>query len=114
MENYEKAKEIVNNHVLHNLCLTMEKALEEEPELLCEAHNYEKVKEEINAGNEDRDNWEEPEIYEFWAVSEWLYDRLREEGEITFEYLDFWVWGRQATGQAIYLDKVIQDIVNEC
>jgi len=89
MENYEKAKEIVNNHVLHNLCLTMEKALEEEPELLCEAHN-------------------------FWAVSEWLYDRLREEGEITFEYLDFWVWGRQATGQAIYLDKVIQDIANEC
>lgn len=111
--NNNKVEQVVNNHVICNLCLTIEQALKENPELLFEANNYEKVKQEINSDNEDKDNWDEPDVYEFWAVDEWLYNRLTKEGEITFEYLDFYVWGRRTTGQAIKLDDVIQKIAAE-
>jgi hypothetical protein len=113
MENYEKARDLAYEHVKVNLFLTMNEALKENPELLFEANNYEKNKEKLNIDNKDRDSWDEPEVYEFWAVDEWLYDKLTEKGEITFEYLDFYIWGRQTTGQAIYLDEVIQEIANE-
>ena len=109
----EQAKRLIDRHIIENINLTIEKELQENPELLLEAENYEKTREEYNEGNEDRDNWDEPEVYEFWSVSEWLYERLKEWGEIVFECLDFYVWGRQTTGQAIYLDEVIQEIAEE-
>lgn len=55
---------------------------------------------------------EEPEpqeIFEWWAVSPWLFEKLREEGEPvidTFPHL----WGRTTSGQAIALDGVITRI----
>nr|MBP8708278.1 hypothetical protein [Caldisericia bacterium] len=79
---------------------TMEKELNENPDLLLEAENY----------KEDEETEEYPEIYEFWAVDDWLYDELKDAGEVVFEDLDFKVWGRQGTGQAIYMDYVIQGI----
>ena len=102
-EKQEQASRLVEKHVLHNLCLTAEKMLEENPDLLFEAKNY----------KEDKETGEYPEIYEFWAVSKWLGDSLEEKGEIIFEMLDFTCWGRQATGQAIKLDGVIQEIAEE-
>ena len=99
----EQASRLVEKHILHNLCLTAKKTLKENPDLLFEAKNY----------KEDKETGEYPEIYEFWAVSEWLGDKLKEKGEVTFEMLDFMVWGRQTTGQAIKLDEVIQEIAEE-
>jgi len=97
----EQAQKIVDNHIIEAINETIQKELQENPEILAEAENYEKVKKELN---------DEPEICEFWSVSDWLYDRLKEKGEIVFECLDFKVWGRKTTGQAIALDSVIQDI----
>jgi len=111
--NNNKAEQVIKNHVIININETIEHALNENPELLLEANNYEKVKKELNADNIDCWEWDEPDIYEFWAVDEWLYNRLTEEGEITFEYLDFYVWGRRTTGQAIYMDEVIQKIAEK-
>lgn len=54
-----------------------------------------------------------PEIYEFWAVSRWLYSKLGERGEHVFECGNHHIWGRAATGQAIKLDGVIRGIVRE-
>ncbi len=52
-----------------------------------------------------------PEVYEFWLVSKWLLQKLKDRGEIIVEYKnkEEW-WGRQATGQAVDMDSVIVDI----
>lgn len=106
----EKAKQLVANNIHHNLCLTAEEELKRNPELLCESKNYYPVDED---GKKDEDNGEYPEIYEYWAISTWLADKLEAKGEVIFEMLDFVVWGRQCTGQAIYMDEVIQDIAED-
>jgi len=111
IEKQNKARKLVEGHIKDNLCLTMEEELYIHPELLLdEAKNFYPVNEE---GKRDDENGEYPEIYEFWSVSEWLANKLEAKGEIIFECLDFIVWGRQATGQAIYMDRVIQDIAIE-
>lgn len=54
-----------------------------------------------------------PEIFEWWAVSNWFGEQLKARGEVV---LDCWgkaYWGRQTTGQAISLDFVIASIANE-
>lgn len=54
------------------------------------------------------------EVYEHWAVSQWLAEKLIEQGEkvdTDFEGLN--VWARTCTGQAILLDGVIVRIVRE-
>ena len=53
------------------------------------------------------------DVYEHWAVTSWFKRRLAERGEITGELLDFDVWGRTCTGQAIALDHVIASIAAE-
>ena len=53
------------------------------------------------------------EVYEWYLVSDWLAEKLAEKGEAIVRYgLSTW-WGRQVTGQAVYLDSVISDIVKE-
>lgn len=53
------------------------------------------------------------EAYEHWIVSGWLANRLIERGYTVRELFGLTVWARGGTGQAIYMDGVIQDIVNE-
>lgn len=50
------------------------------------------------------------EIYEYWLVSPYLGEKLRENGEAVLERYGAWVWGRTCTGQAIALDWVIENI----
>jgi len=102
-EKQEKARQFVNMHIIESVNLTIEKELQDKPELLLEASSY----------KEDKETGEYPEIYEFWSVDEWLYERLKERGEVVFECLDFYVWGRQATGQALYMDNIMQELADE-
>lgn len=51
------------------------------------------------------------EIYEYWLVSPYLGERLKELGEAVLERFGAWVWGRTCTGQAIALDGVMEKIV---
>ena len=63
---------------------------------------------------EDIDATEYPiEVYEFWAVDNWFARKLKEQGEVVEEVLDFIVWGRCCTGQAISMDCVIFRIAAE-
>ena len=52
----------------------------------------------------------DPEIYEWWAVSNWFGEKLREHGEVVLDGWNKQIWGRQCTGQAILLDWVIEKI----
>lgn len=73
---------------------------------------------------DDIDDWQEfcegeriepydVEAYEHWAVTSWFKARLAEHGEIVGDLLDFDVWGRCCTGQAISMDHVIASIAAE-
>jgi len=62
----------------------------------------------------DTENYKEPaEIMEYWIVTNWLGDKLEEQREIVENFLGFTIWGRQCTGQAIYLDDVISNICKQ-
>lgn len=62
---------------------------------------------------------EEPEqqtqdIYEWWAVTSWLAEKLRDRGHpVIINQYGVSYWGRCTTGQAIKLDGVIKSIVTE-
>lgn len=53
---------------------------------------------------------EDVEVYEHWAVTSWFKKTLAEHNQITGEMLDFDVWGRCTTGQAISMDGCIAEI----
>jgi len=53
---------------------------------------------------------EPQECLEYWIVSEWFGDQLRSHGETIADVLDFTIWGRTTSGQAISCDSVIKDI----
>ncbi len=53
------------------------------------------------------------EIFEWWAVSSYLYDKLKEEGQCVVDAGSCYLWGRCTTGQAILLDGVITRICAE-
>jgi len=53
---------------------------------------------------------EPSEIYEWWAVSSYLYDKLKEMGYCVVDAGSCKVWGRCTTGQAILLDYCISKI----
>ena len=49
-----------------------------------------------------------------WLISEWLAKRLcLKTGEMVIEFLGLTIWGRTTSGQAIYIDSVIEDIYNK-
>lgn len=60
-----------------------------------------------------RDNASPREVYEWWAVSDWLGRQLQGSGDIVIDLGQLTVWGRECTGQAIYMDGNIQEITVE-
>jgi hypothetical protein len=53
------------------------------------------------------------EAYEHWIISDWLADKLEEQGEmVARDFLGFTIWGRPTTGQAISMDGVILQIAD--
>lgn len=56
----------------------------------------------------------ELEVYEHWAVSTWLAEKLAAKGEkVDTDFTGLCVWARTTTGQAIAADSVILAIVSE-
>ncbi|RYC69591.1 hypothetical protein [Spirosoma sordidisoli] len=56
---------------------------------------------------------EEYEVYEWWAVSGWLYRKLKAAGYPVLDGGSVYLWGRTTTGQAILLDSAISQICIE-
>ena len=54
------------------------------------------------------------DMFEHWAVSQWLADKLILKGEkVDTDFGGLCVWARTTTGQAICMDSVILDIARE-
>ena len=79
----------------------------------------------ITADPDDACGWEdlcreagiEPydrEVFEHWAISQWLGKRLEVRGEkVDFDFAGLVVWARTTTGQGIASDYCIEQIVRE-
>ena len=67
-----------------------------------------KTEEEIQ---EIRDNGEDmQEVFEHWLCSDWFINQMKNQNEPILETdIGTW-WGRTCTGQAIYLDRNIQEL----
>lgn len=50
------------------------------------------------------------DVMEWWLIDSWLAERLKAQGEVIIEEYGCYWWGRQSSGQAIYMDYVIQRI----
>lgn len=67
-----------------------------------------------NCVEENNIDYDYTEAYEHWIVSDWLADKLEAKGEMILrDFLGLTIWGRCTTGQALYLDGVIGEIVEE-
>lgn len=80
----------------------------EDGELLYECENC-----GIRLENIDNLDTEPQEVYEWWAVTTWLGEKLKAKGEPVIELYGKSLWGRCCTGQAILLDSVISKICEE-
>lgn len=77
-------------------------------------HSFESAKEGGMIDEDTPESEYDPimqEIFEWWAVSEYLYRQLRDRGEPVLEGACSYYWGRTTSGQAILLDSVIREIV---
>lgn len=73
-------------------------------------YSYEEITEQ-ELIDEIRDNGEDiNEIYEWYLVSDWFLNRLKEINEPYLENDYGEYWGRTCTGQSIYLDYNIQKL----
>lgn len=50
------------------------------------------------------------EPFEYWFITNYLADKLSEQGEIIYDRFNQPIWGRCTTGQAISLDSVIDEV----
>lgn len=54
------------------------------------------------------------DILEYWCVSKWLADKLKEFSEpVVTNFFGLAVWGRTTSGQSIKMDDVIREIYQE-
>lgn len=66
---------------------------------------------EVCEGENIEPEYSEP--YEFWIVSDWLGEKLKQNGEIVEGLFNMTVWGRCTTGQAILLDHCISKVCED-
>lgn len=57
-----------------------------------------------------RNHWECPKVYEWYVVSDWFEYQLEAIGEVILKNSYGSWWGRQAGGQAIYMDEYLWPI----
>jgi|11BtaG_2_1085332.scaffolds.fasta_scaffold00001_7 hypothetical protein len=50
------------------------------------------------------------EPFEFWIVSDYFANKLKDNGHLVTNHWGFWIWGRETTGQSILIDYVFQKI----
>ena len=56
---------------------------------------------------------ENSEVLEWWLVIPYMAELLKENGEVILEAYGCYWWGRQTSGQALYMDWVIQKIAEQ-
>ena len=91
------ANEITDRLILDNQNLVVEELMRHDESLWEELQNLD----------------ENSEIMEWWLVTPYMAELLKEKGEVILsDYGCYW-WGRQTSGQALYMDGVIQEIAEQ-
>ena len=116
VDKQEKLSLFVSREVYHNESMLVEDLLKDGKFNYEDIENFTKTDEELTDEGfeniqEARDNGEDAqEIFEWWRCSDWLIERLaaKKEPILRTDYGDY--WGRTCTGQAIFLDSVIEQI----
>lgn len=68
---------------------------------------------DCGTGDENQIETAPQEVLEWWAVTNWLAEKLKEQGEPIYDSGSVMVWGRCTSGQAILLDLVISRICED-
>ena len=100
MPGQEKVKTFVRNNVLLNVT-----------QFVIDLVNVDVLDAYLYQYGEDTDEYVGVSTY--WVVSEYLAGRLADAGAPVVYAHGHHIWGRQITGQAIYLDGVIEKIFKE-
>ena len=56
---------------------------------------------------------EPQEVFEWWLISGWFYEKLKAKGAVVLEWGNNHYWERCTTGHAILLDGIVTDICRE-
>ena len=115
----EKLSQFVSNNVLKCDTMLTEDLLKEGKFSHDDIENYViDPKEYKDYGFENAKEFEDSgenvnEIFEWWSCTDWLIEKLAKKNEpiLRTDYGDY--WGRTCTGQAIRLDRVIEDIYDD-
>lgn len=70
--------------------------------------NLQLIEEAKTEFEEATEESEPADVYEWWLVTGWLCEKLKQQGQVVIESEG--IWGRKTTGQAILLDAVISRI----
>ena len=91
------ANEITDRLILDNQNLVVEELMRHDESLWEELQNFD----------------ENSEIMEWWLVTPYMAELLKEKGEVILSDYDCYWWGRATSGQALYMDGVIQEIAEQ-
>ena len=91
------ANEITDRLILDNQNLVVEELMKHDESLWEELQNLD----------------ENSEIMEWWLVTPYMAELLKEKGEVILSDYDCYWWGRTTSGQALYMDGVIQEIAGQ-
>ena len=91
------ANEITDRLILENQNLVVEELMRHDESLLDSLQNFD----------------DSSEVLEWWLVTPYMAELLKEKGEVILSDYDCYWWGRQTSGQALYMDGVIQEIAEQ-
>ena len=91
------ANEITDRLILDNQNLVVEELMRHDESLWEELQNFD----------------DSSEVLEWWLVTPYMAELLKEKGEVILSDYDCYWWGRTTSGQALYMDGVIQEIAEQ-
>ena len=91
------ANEITDRLILDNQNLVVEELMKHDESLLGSLQNFD----------------DSSEVLEWWLVTPYMAELLKEKGEVILSDYDCYWWGRTTSGQALYMDGVIQEIAKQ-
>ncbi len=91
------ANEITDRLILENQNLVVEELMRHDESIWDSFQNFD----------------ESSEVLEWWLVTPYMAELLKEKGEVILSDYDCSWWGRTTSGQALYMDGVIQEIAEQ-
>jgi len=108
MTNQEIRRKLVDREIIYNVnTFIFEFASKDE---------YSEELSELLGKFDYSENEEDPEYIEaleFYIVTDYFAEKLKEKDEIVVDFMGLTIWGRTCTGQAILLDSVIKEIAKD-